>query len=146
MPVAGCFWPERADNWREAARPAQHAFVGVATAIAQFEPLTVGASAPHYAIARALLPEHVRVVELAHDDSWMRDVGPTFVVNKRRVVRGVDWHFQCLGWFERRTVLSVDQDDLVARKVLEIESASATGRPSSTRAARYMLMAKARCW
>jgi len=31
-----------ADNWRRAARPAQLAFVQVAAAIAQFEPLTVG--------------------------------------------------------------------------------------------------------
>jgi agmatine deiminase len=123
-PHAGCWmlWPERADNWREAARPAQHAFVGVATAIAQFEPVTVGASAQHYAIARALLPEHVRVVELAHDDSWMRDVGPTFVVNKRRVVRGVDWHFNAWGGLNGGLYFPWDQDDLVARKVLEIES------------------------
>jgi len=43
-PHAGCWmlWPERPDNWREAALPAQLAFVQVAAAIAQFEPLTVG--------------------------------------------------------------------------------------------------------
>jgi agmatine deiminase len=123
-PHAGCWmlWPERADNWREAARPAQHAFVGVATAIAQFEPVTVGASAAHYGIARALLPEHIRLVELAHDDSWMRDVGPTFVVNARRAVRGVDWHFNAWGGLNGGLYFPWDQDDLVARKVLEIET------------------------
>src|SRR3569833_197514 len=98
-PHSGCWmlWPERVDNWREAARPAQHAFVAVATAIAQFEPATVGASAAHYEVARTFLPPNVRVVEMAHDDSWMRDVGPTFVINKRREVRGVDWHFNAWG-------------------------------------------------
>jgi len=123
-PHAGCWmlWPERADNWREAARPAQFAFVGVATAIAQFEPVTVGASAAHYEIARTFLPPSVRVVELAHDDSWMRDVGPTFVVNKRRDVRGVDWHFNAWGGLNGGLYFPWDQDDLVARKVLEIES------------------------
>lgn len=123
-PHAGCWmlWPERADNWREAARPAQHAFVGVATAIAQFEPVTVGASAAHYGIARALLPEHIRLVELAHDDSWMRDVGPTFVVNAGRAVRGVDWHFNAWGGLNGGLYFPWDQDDLVARKVLEIET------------------------
>jgi agmatine deiminase len=115
-------WPERADNWREAARPAQHAFVGVATAIAQFEPVTVGASASHYEIARTLLPPNVRVVELGHDDSWMRDVGPTFVVNKKREVRGVDWHFNAWGGLNGGLYFPWDQDDLVARKVLEIEN------------------------
>jgi agmatine/peptidylarginine deiminase len=37
-------WPEREDNWREKARPAQRAFVEVAAAISQFEPVTVCAS------------------------------------------------------------------------------------------------------
>jgi agmatine deiminase len=123
-PHSGCWllWPERADNWREAARPAQLAFVGVATAIAQFEPVTVGASAPQYEIARTFLPPNVRVVELAHDDSWMRDVGPTFVVNKKREVRGVDWHFNAWGGLNGGLYFPWDQDDLVARKVLEIEN------------------------
>ena len=63
-PHAGCWmlWPERVDNWREAARPAQHAFVGVATAISEFEPVSVGVSAAQYEIARTLLPERVRVI------------------------------------------------------------------------------------
>jgi agmatine deiminase len=123
-PHSGCWmlWPERADNWREAARPAQLAFVGVATAIAQFEPVTVGASATQYEIARTFLPPNVRVVELAHDDSWMRDVGPTFVVNKRREVRGVDWHFNAWGGLNGGLYFPWDQDELVARKVLEIEN------------------------
>jgi len=123
-PHAGCWmlWPERPDNWREAARPAQHAFVGVASAIAEFEPVTVGVSAAHYEVARALLPEHIRTIEMAHDDSWMRDVGPTFVVNERRLVRGVDWHFNAWGGRNGGLYFPWEQDDLVARKVLEIES------------------------
>ena len=122
-PHAGCWmlWPERPDNWREAARPAQLAFVQVATAIAQFEPVTVGASTPHYNAARALLPERVRVVEMAHDDSWMRDVGPTCVVDGRGAVRGVDWHFNAWGGLAGGLYFPWDQDDLVARKVLDIE-------------------------
>jgi agmatine deiminase len=122
-PHAGCWmlWPERADNWREAARPAQHAFVAVASAIGEFEPVTVGASAAQYEIARSLLPGRARVVELAHDDSWMRDVGPTFVVNARGAVRGVDWHFNAWGGLNGGLYFPWDQDDLVARKVLEIE-------------------------
>jgi agmatine deiminase len=122
-PHAGCWmlWPERPDNWREAARPAQLAFVQVAAAIAQFEPVTVGVSTPHYGAARALLPERVRVVEMAHDDSWMRDVGPTCVVDGRGAVRGVDWRFNAWGGLAGGLYFPWDQDDLVARKVLDIE-------------------------
>src|SRR5271154_7177846 len=63
-PHAGCWmlWPERADNWREAARPAQQAFAAVAAAISELEPVTVGVSAAQYQIARALLPEGVRLL------------------------------------------------------------------------------------
>jgi agmatine deiminase len=122
-PHAGCWllWPERPDNWRAAARPAQEAFARVAAAIAQFEPVTVGASAAHYGSARALLPASVRVVEMAHDDAWMRDVGPTCVVNARGTVRGVDWHFNAWGGLNGGLYFPWDQDELVARKVLETE-------------------------
>ncbi len=122
-PHAGCWmlWPERADNWREVAWPAQKAFVAVATAIRQFEPVSVGVSGKHFGNARALLPETVRVVEMSHDDSWMRDVGPTFVVNSKGDVRGVDWQFNAWGGLEGGLYFPWDQDDLVARKVLEIE-------------------------
>jgi agmatine deiminase len=122
-PHAGCWmlWPERSDNWREAARPAQLAFAQVAAAIAQFEPVTVGVSAAHYEVARVLLEERVRVVEMSHDDAWMRDVGPTCVVNGRGTVRGVDWHFNAWGGLNGGSYFPWDQDDLVARKVLETE-------------------------
>jgi agmatine deiminase len=120
---AGCWllWPERPDNWREAARPARLAFVQVAAAIAQFEPVCVGVSTAHYSTARALLGEPVRVVEMAHDDCWMRDVGPTCVVNSRGQVRGVDWQFNAWGGLNGGLYFPWDQDDLVARKVLETE-------------------------
>jgi len=122
-PHAGCWmlWPERPDNWRQAARPAQLAFAQVAAAIARFEPVTVGVSNPHYTAARALLPAGVRVVEMAHDDAWMRDVGPTCVVDGRGTVRGVDWRFNAWGGLAGGLYFPWDQDDLVARKVLEIE-------------------------
>ena len=123
-PHAGCWmlWPERPDNWREAARPAQHALAQVAAAIAEFEPVTVGASATQYQVARALLDERVRVVEMSHDDCWMRDVGPSFVVDARGGVRGVHWHFNAWGGLQGGLYFPWDQDDLVAAKVLEIEA------------------------
>jgi agmatine deiminase len=51
----------------------------------------------------------------------MRDVGPTFVVDRRGAVRGVDWHFNAWGGSQGGLYFPWDQDDLVARKVLEIE-------------------------
>ena len=122
----GCWllWPERGDNWRLGGQPAQQAFVAVASTIATSEPVTVGVSAAHYVHARASLPECVCVVELSHNDAWMRDVGPTCVVNKDGEVRGVDWRFNAWGGLQGGLYFPWDQDDLVARKVLEIEGLS----------------------
>jgi agmatine deiminase len=123
-PHAGTWmlWPERPDNWRNAAAPAQRAFVEVARAIARFEPVTVGVSAAFFEPARNLLPAHIRVIEMSHDDCWTRDVGPTFVVNQDGAVRGVDWRFNAWGGHHGGLYSPWDQDELVARKVLEIES------------------------
>ena len=122
-PHAGTWmlWPERPDNWRDRAAPARRAFAAVARAIARFEPVTVGASAAHFDGAREMLPPHIRVVELSHDDAWARDVAPTFVVNEDGGVRGVDWRFNAWGGDHGGLYSLWDQDERVARKVLEIE-------------------------
>jgi len=117
-PHAGCWmlWPQRPDNWRRGALPAQRAFAAVAAAIVRFEPVSVGASAAQYAQARARLPAAVRVVELSSDDAWMRDVGPTFVVNAGGALRGVHWRFNAWGGLYRDCA----RDQAVAQKVLEL--------------------------
>jgi agmatine deiminase len=122
-PHAGTWmiWPERPDNWRLGARPAQQAFVAVASAIAAAEPVTVGASARQFENARQLLPPGVRVVELSSNDAWARDTGPTGVVDARGRVRGVDWVFNAWGGLDGGLYFPWDQDDLVASKILEIE-------------------------
>jgi agmatine deiminase len=122
-PHAGCWmlWPERPDNWRLGGKPAQQAFVAVATAIAASEPVSVGVSAGQYANARRLLPSVVRVVEISSNDAWMRDVGPTFVVNDRGGRRGIDWTFNAWGGLDGGLYFPWDRDDAVAQKVLEIE-------------------------
>ena len=120
---SGCWmlWPERPSNWRLGAKPAQAAFAAVASAIATSEPVTVGASRQQYQQARSMLPAPIRVVEMSSDDAWMRDVGPTFVTNRRGAVRGVDWQFNAWGGLNGGLYFPWDQDDLVARKVVEIE-------------------------
>jgi agmatine deiminase len=122
-PHAGCWmlWPERPDNWRLGAKPAQQAFAAVAAAIAGSEPVSVGVSAAQYDNARRRLPAGVRVVELSSDDAWMRDVGPTFVVNGRGGLRGVDWMFNAWGGLDGGIYFPWDRDEAVAQKVIEIE-------------------------
>lgn len=114
-------WPERHDNWRDGAAPAQRAFAAVAAAIAQSEPVSMAVSAQQFESARRALPPAVRVVEMSSNDAWMRDVGPTFVVNARGHKRGVDWIFNSWGGLQGGIYSPWDLDDQVAAKVLEIE-------------------------
>ncbi len=113
-------WPQRSDNWRLGGKPAQKAFVAVASAIAQFEPVTIGVNHNQYSNARQLLPPEVRVVEISNNDSWMRDCGPTFVTNGK-IVRGIDWIFNAWGGLHNGLYFPWDLDEAVAGKVLEIE-------------------------
>jgi agmatine deiminase len=124
-PHDGCWmaWPERPDNWREGARPAQEAYAAVAAAIAASEPVTMGVSDAQFERCRSLLPAAVRVVELSSDDAWIRDTGPSFVVDGAGGRRGVDWRFNAWGGLEGGLYSPWDRDDRVAAKVLEIEGA-----------------------
>jgi agmatine deiminase len=120
----GCWmlWPERPDNWRLGAKPAQHTFVAVAKAIRKFEPVTVGVNPSQFVNARSMLPDNIRVVEITADDSWIRDCGPTFVKNDKGEVRGIDWDFNAWGGLVDGLYFPWDQDDLVAQKVINIEN------------------------
>jgi agmatine deiminase len=120
---AGCWmlWPERPDNWRLGAKPAQQAFAAVAEAIARFEPVTLGVSAAQFDNARARLSAGIRLVELSANDAWMRDCGPTFVTDEHGRVRVVDWQFNAWGGLQGGLYFPWDRDDRVAAKVAEIE-------------------------
>jgi agmatine deiminase len=124
-PHSGCWmaWPERPDNWRMGAKPAQEAYAAVAEAIAASEPVTMAVSDAQFENCRSMLPPEVRVVEISADDAWIRDHGPTFVVNANVGRRGVDWRFNAWGGTEGGLYFPWDRDDRVAAKVLEIEGA-----------------------
>ena len=114
-------WPERTDNWRAGAKPAQAVFAAVAEAIAASEPVTIGVSAGQFQNARARLSSKVRLVEITSNDAWIRDCGPTFVIDAKGRRRGVDWTFNAWGGLDGGLYFPWDRDDEVAQKVLEIE-------------------------
>jgi agmatine deiminase len=124
-PHSGCWlaWPERPDNWRLGAKPAQRAYAAVAEAINASEPVTVAVSDAQFEHCRSLLSPSIRVVEISSDDAWIRDMGPTFVVDDSGGRRGVDWHFNAWGGLQGGLYLPWDRDERVAAKVLEIEGA-----------------------
>ncbi len=110
-------WPQRGDTYRLNAEPAQKAFVEIARAILEFEPLNVCVSAEQLGAAKAKLPGHANVIEMESDDAWVRDTGPTFLVNQAGDVRGVNWQFNAWGGI----FAPFDRDAAVASKIMAHE-------------------------
>jgi agmatine deiminase len=95
-------WPCRRELWGDQLGPAKADYAATANAVAAFEPLTmVCATAQDAAEARAALTGDVEVVELAIDDSWLRDNGPLFVLDAEGRRAGV--HFGFNSWGEKFT-------------------------------------------
>ncbi|GAB3411978.1 agmatine deiminase family protein [Schumannella luteola] len=74
------------------------AWTAVGRAIAEFEPLTMVVDPSEAARARDLLGSGVELLEAPLDEFWMRDFGPSFVLDPERpgVLGAVDWIFN--GW------------------------------------------------
>jgi agmatine deiminase len=68
----------------------------VANTIVDFEPVTAVVDPSALAEAKKRLDPRVEILEAPLDDSWMRDIGPTFVLNANGKLGGVDWTFN--GW------------------------------------------------
>lgn len=119
---AGCLliWPIRGDSWRSGGWPARKAFAAVAAAIARSEEVTMLVTPEQYETARAMLPPEVRLVEMETDDSWARDVCPTFVRNAEGTVRGIDWGFNAWGGLVDGLYFPWDKDNHAARKVCDL--------------------------
>lgn len=98
-PHWGCImiWPKRPGSWPFGAKEARKAFVQIAEAIADSEQVIMLAEPDVAGNAREMLSERIEVVEMESDDAWARDVGPAFVVNQDRMVRGIDWQFNAWG-------------------------------------------------
>jgi len=135
-------WPERLETWREGCAPARQAFTDVIRAIAKFEPVTVCASASEYNTVSQLFQVdnedtdkekfRVTVVSMESNDSWMRDVGPTFVVANSRTgnsdnedeVRGIDWQFNAWGGCVDGLYVDWGLDDKIAEQICNMQNIS----------------------
>lgn len=73
-------------------------WTAVAHAVAEFEPVTMIVDPAEVARARRMLSSSIDIVEAPVDEFWMRDSGPTFVIDDERpgVLGAVDWIFN--GW------------------------------------------------
>lgn len=115
-------WPVRGEAWLDGLAEARDGFVQVANAISDFERLVMivrgGRDAEGYeavADARKRLSSSIEIWELPHDDSWLRDNGPTFLLDAKGNRAGVSWRFNA--WGEKYR--PYDADDRLAALILE---------------------------
>ncbi len=118
----GCImiWPERSDSWQYGGYAARKAFTDVAKAIAKSEKVTVCASYQQYNNARQALPSHIRVVEMSSNDAWARDYAPTFTVDAKNRLRGIDWYFNAWGGLTDGLYFPWDKDNAMAKKLCDL--------------------------
>src|SRR5438132_11623339 len=76
-------WPCRTETWGspEGLLRAKQAFARVARAISSFEPVTMAVRSEDAAEAKLATSGKTEIFEIALDDSWARDFGPTFVIS-----------------------------------------------------------------
>ena len=114
-------WPERPDNWRLGAKPAQAAFKEVVEKIAKHEPVVLGVNSSQYSHVLGMNMKNVSVVEISNNDSWIRDTGATMVINGQGGMRAVDWGFNGYGGLVDGIYFPWDLDDAIAAKMANIE-------------------------
>lgn len=115
----GCIlvWPERPGSWPHNAEAGRRAFAEVIKAIARSEHVYLAASKNAIAQARGMLQNvsNVEIFAAETDDSWARDIGPTFVINKKGGRRCVNWEFNAWGGTYNGLYSSWEKDNAFAK-------------------------------
>jgi agmatine deiminase len=114
-------WPCRGPAWGgpEGLLRAKQAYARIARAISAFEPVTMAVRPQDVAEAKLACAGKVEIFEVALDDSWARDMGPTFLLGPGGARAGVAWQFNAWG---NKYVPHTD-DALFAAKVLKLADA-----------------------
>ncbi len=92
-------WPCRVEAWGgpDGVLRAKQAFARVARAISTFEPVAMAVRPHDAAEARLACAGKVEIFEVPLDDSWARDMGPTFLRGPAGARAAVQWRFNAWG-------------------------------------------------
>ncbi|TGE39050.1 agmatine deiminase family protein [Desulfosporosinus fructosivorans] len=90
-------------------------YTEIIQAIAEFEPVTVIANTTNSEkLSRIFQNERVEFIYIDHNDAWLRDNGPTFLIKDTGELAGVNWQFNAWGG----KYAPWNLDDLVAPQIL----------------------------
>jgi len=107
-------WPCREETWGDRLDAARSAYAEVAKAIAEFEPVTMMANPEDVAEVSLRCSPGIGSMPMALDDSWTRDTGPSFLIDGKGALAGVDWRFNAWG----NTYRNYDNDAALAEAIL----------------------------
>lgn len=105
-------WPETSE-WRHRGKPAEKAITKLAQAISGDIPVRLAVSKAQASKVRSMMPSGVEVVEINAGTGWVRDDGPTFLINDKGDRRGVDWVFNDWGYPEQEKDTSTTAQKLI---------------------------------
>ena len=119
----GCVmvWPVRPGSWPYHGKEAKKTFSRVARAIAESEHVWMLAVPEHIEEARENFKNdtNVSVLEIATNDAWARDIGPTCVRDASGSVYGVNWQFNAWGGTVDGLYADWEKDNLAAPAICE---------------------------
>ena len=109
-------WPERPGSWGKDPSGAERAFTDIIEALLEVEKvwLIVSPKAAPAVRERFAGQERLTIIEAETDDSWARDIGPTFVFSKEGRL-AVNWSFNAWGGEVDGLYASWEKDDRLAR-------------------------------
>ena len=109
-------WPERPGSWGKDPSGAERAFTDIIEALLEVEKvwLVVSPKAAPAVRERFAGQERLTIIEAETDDSWARDIGPTFVFSKEGRL-AVNWSFNAWGGEVDGLYASWEKDDRLAR-------------------------------
>ena len=122
-------WPSAGytlGDTEELANEARECWANVAHAISRFEPVTMVVDPSDVEVAKTWLNPEIDIVEAPLDDAWMRDIGPTFVVDETGKLCAVNWVFN--GW-GAQSWASWEHDALIASRVAHHEEVPLINSP-----------------
>lgn len=117
---------ENAGDSAQEVAAAQSAWAAVANATSEFEPVSMVVDHEELETARRLLTGDVAILEARLDDAWMRDIGPSFVLDEHGSLGAVDWVFN--GWGGQEWA-SWERDSQIGRIVAEAAGAERITSP-----------------
>ncbi|HSK41533.1 MAG TPA: agmatine deiminase family protein [Arenibaculum sp.] len=108
-------WPCRPETFTCGMDAARETYAEVAQAISAFEPVTMVCNPADAAEVSLACGPGVEVLPLPISDSWIRDTGPSFLIDGKGGLAGVHWRFNAWGGNYENCA----EDAAIGRRILD---------------------------